>query len=342
MKGRTITRELRMVPHLAASRDALHLAWTESLPQNAGVRMVTKTSTDRGQSFGDAMPVYQGSGARATFTALAASPDGTLLASCLDNRNKAQQCFAAIRLPGGTSFEEERVVHAGDDEKGVCPCCPTACLIGRDGTAYVAFRNVANGYRDMALGVKKPNASTYDLHTIVPPIWEFNGCPHDGASLALVGDTLHIVWMDAHTGSPRCYHAMAKIGDWKFTTRELHAIPAGTQGNAKLYADSQGTLHAVWEESAGAEPPAGGAHKHEPLAPIPGSGGGRSVMHRTLLAGAVQFGEARAVAAKPGAFQTRPAITGNEKGAILIAWNELDETGKSVAVTRLCEPGGQR
>jgi hypothetical protein len=339
-KGKAVTREVRMVPHLVAAGPAVHLAWIEALADRSGVRAIVAASTDRGDTFGPPTPWHQGAGARATYTALAAGPDGALLASWLDNRNKAQQCYAAVRRAGAAAFDTELVVHAGDDDKGVCPCCPTAALVGPDGAAFVAFRNVANGYRDIAVGVKKPGESAFTLHPVVPPAWEFNGCPHDGPSLARVGDTLHVAWMDARGGPPRCYHASARLSEMTFTARELNPIAAGTQGNAKLFADAAGTLHAVWEESAGADPPADAGHRHEPAAPTPGVGG-RAVMHRSWPAGAAGFGEARAVRAKPGAFQTRPAVTGTPAGEVVVAWNELDEAGKAVAVTRLGEPGAK-
>ncbi|MBP3954428.1 hypothetical protein J8F10_03875 [Gemmata sp. G18] len=341
MKGKTVTRELRMVPHLSAFGQTLQLAWTETLPGGTGVRTVATKSEDNGGTFAPLIPLHQGTGARPTFTAFTSGPDGALLGSWLDNRNGAQQCYAAVRRPGQTTFDPELVVHSGDDAKGVCPCCPTAALLTTDGTAYVAFRNVANGFRDIAIGVKKAGATGFDLHLVVPPTWEFNGCPHDGPSLARVGDTLHVVWMDARTGSQRCYHASAKLADMVFTARELHPGAIGTQGNAKLFLDAAGTLHAVWEESMGQEAPPEGGHRHEPVAPKPGGGGGRAVMYRALPTGATQFGEARAVAPKPGAFQTRPAVAVTSQGDVLVAWNELDEAGKAVIVTRLGAIGGK-
>jgi hypothetical protein len=105
-------------------------------------------------------------------------------------------------------------------------------------------------------------------------------------------------------------------------------------------------LHAVWEESFGAESTSGtlavtsegregGGHRHEPPAPKLGAGGGRAVMYATLPAGSSSFAAARPVAPKAGAFQTRPAITSTTHGELMIAWHELDESGKAVVVTRL-------
>jgi hypothetical protein len=339
MKGQTIARELKMAPHLVSTGGAVQLAWTEALPNGAGVRSVVAASAD-GRAFGAPVPFHDGTASRSTFTALAAGPNGALLASWLDNRNGPQQCFAAERKPGASAFESALQVYAGEPGKGVCPCCPTAALVGSDGTLYVAFRNVANGFRDIFVGAKKPGSQAFEVVPVVPPAWTFNGCPHDGPSLARVGDTLHVAWMDARTGTQRCYHASAKLSDMKFgAARELNADGPGSQGNPQLFADAAGTLHAVWEESLGAEPAAAGAgHKHEPAAPQAGAGG-RAIVYRSFANGA--FGPARAVAAKPGAFQSRPALTGAPTGEIVVAWNELGETGKTVCVTRLDTGAGR-
>jgi hypothetical protein len=316
----------------------VQLAWTEALPNGAGVRSVVAENLDAGFQFGAPVAFHDGSGSRATYTALAAAPNGTLLASWLDNKNGSQQCFAAERKPGAATFESALQVHAGEPGKGVCPCCPTAALVGPDGTLYVAFRNVANGVRDIAIGVKKPGAQAFEVVQVVPPTWTFNGCPHDGPSLARVGDTLHVAWMDARTNTQRCYLASAKLSDLKFTARELNADGPGSQGNPQLFADAAGTLHAVWEESLNAEAaPASAAHDHG-AKPVAG-GSGRAIVYRALTNG--EFGAARAVAPTPGAFQSRPAITGTPGGEIVVAWNELSESGKTVSVTRLHTGAGR-
>jgi hypothetical protein len=341
MKGKTVARELRSTPHLRAAGAALHLAWTEALPGNAGVQLVLSTSADGGGTFPPPAPVHAGP-ARPTFTALAVGPGGAVAAAWLDNRGKAQQTFAAVRPAGATAFAPEALVGAGQDGKGVCPCCPTAAAFAPDGTLYVAFRNVSNGHRDIAVGRLRPGAAAFDgPFPVVPDTWKFDGCPHDGPSLAVVGDQLHVVWMDARSGPQRCYHAAAPRASMAFTARELSAIPAGTQGNARLWADPAGRLHAVWEESLGGEQPAADAHAHADHGAPTLTGSGRAVRYATLPPGAATFGPARAVAPRPGAFQTRPALAGLPDGTVVAAWNELDESGKAVVVCRVpADPAG--
>jgi len=162
MKGKTVKRAIRMMPHIVARGDALHLGWTEALPGNTSVRSVIASSQDAGLTFSPALTVHQGTDARTTFTAFSAGADNSLIYSWLDNRNRTQQAYAAIRRAGQTAFDEEMIVHSGDDDRGVCPCCPTANVMAPDGTVYVAFRNVADGYRDIAIGVLKPGTFTFE------------------------------------------------------------------------------------------------------------------------------------------------------------------------------------
>jgi len=343
MKGKTVSRELRAVPHVVAGDGPLQIVWTEALPDSSGVRLVRAESRDEGTTLGTPQPLRPGP-YRPTFTALAVGPGGTLACSWLDNRERAQLPFAAVRPAGAAGFEPERVVHLGQGGKGVCPCCPTAACFAPDGTLYVAFRNIRDGYRDIAVGRLRPGAAAFDgPFPVVENTWKFDGCPHDGPSLAVAGGDLHVVWMDARTGAQRCYHARANRSDMRFEARDLNPAGPGTQGNAKLLADPAGRLHAVWEASLTAEPPAAdthAGHRHDPAPPQVGAGGGRAILYAMIAPGAARFGPARAVAARPGAFQTRPTIAAGG-GGVVVAWNELDEAGKAVVVTRLPREAGR-
>lgn len=328
--------ERRATPHLALTPTGLHLAWGEGRPDGSGMKLVLATSTDAGTTFGLPAPVHSGNDANPTFTSFAVSPNGALACAWLDDRAGTQQVFASLRPSGTQTFEAEKLVHAGQPDVGVCPCCPTAACFGPGGTLYVAFRNVKDGYRDIAIGRRKPEQDQFDgPFLVVTDTWKFDGCPHDGPALAVVGDTIHVVWMDARSGGQRCYYARAKAGDKKFEARELHLGVPGTQGNAKLFADIAGNLHAVWEESLGAAMSEGNHATHQHGPPKVGVGGGRAVMYAVMPEGRSEFGAARAVAPKPGAFQTRPTITGSPNGNLFVAWMELDTDGKAVIVTRL-------
>jgi hypothetical protein len=318
MHGKTVTRERKMAPHLAATGSRVVLAWTTAKPDGSDTRLVLAESTDSGATFTEPTPVHGSDAGKPTFTWLAITPAGSVACSWLDSRAKVQQTYAAVRPIGGQTFSPEVLVHAGQDGKGVCPCCPTNAAFAPDGSLFVAFRNVDAGYRDIAISRLKPGATAFEPPvSVVPPTWKFDGCPHDGPSLAFTGDTVHVTWMDSHGGKPRCYYGKAKLADRTFETRELNPAAAGTQGNAKLVADATGGLHAIWEESLG-EASAGRAVRYAYSAKADGT-----------------FTEPRTLDEQPGKFQTRPAITVSPTGDVFAAWNELSDAGKAVAVMRV-------
>ena len=337
-KGKGGGYERRATPHLAVTPAGLHLSWGEALPDRSAMRMLLASSADAGVTFDTPRPVHTGTRANPTFTAMGAGPGGALACAWLDDRAGAQQPFAAIRPAGAATFEPERLVAAGQDGQGVCPCCPTAACFAPDGTLLVGFRNIQDGYRDIAIGRLRPGQSAFEgPFPVIGNTWKFDGCPHDGPSLTVTGDTLHVAWMDARGGPQRCYYARAKLPELKFEVRELHPNTPGTQGNPKLLADTAGALHAVWEASLGTEPAAENPTGHQHGPPKVGAAGGRAVMYAVMPAGQTEFGGVRAVAPKPGAFQTRPVLAAGD-GTIFVAWNELDTAGKAVVVTRLAGP----
>jgi hypothetical protein len=339
-KGKMGGHERRAMPHLAAMGKEVHLTWSEALPDGSGMQMLLASSRNTGETFRDPEPVHSGEKAKATFGSFARGAGGTLGCVWLDDRAGVQQPFASIRTDEDTEFRPEIRVSAGQDGKGVCPCCPTAAAFSRDGTLYAAFRDINDGYRDITVSRLKPGATAFEgPFPVVEKTWKFDGCPHDGPSLAVTGDTIHVVWMDARTGVQRAYYGRAKLDDMKFETRELNAAGPGTQGNAKLFVDMSGHLHVVWEESLGAEPAADAHAGHQHAAPKAGGAGGRAVMYAAMREGKTAFGPVRAVAPKAGVFQTRPSVAADTNGNVYIAWNELDTTGKSLVLTRLSSTG---
>ena len=92
-------------------------------------------------------------------------------------------------------------------------------------------------------------------------------------------------------------------------------------------------LHAVWDASDQVEPapPPGGHGEHHHSAPALG---GRTVQYARSVGGA-DFGPAAALDPRPGAFQVNPSVAAGPAGAVYVVWNEITETGKSVAFVRV-------
>jgi hypothetical protein len=323
------------LPRLTAIGDAFQLGWVEAINGGPEVHYYVATSNDGGKTFSSPDSVHGKEASRPGFTALTASADGSLLASWLEGRNGRPQPFFAQRGPGSAGFDREQLVYSGPDAKGICPCCDMAALKLSDGSSLVAFRNTDGGHRDIwfaraAVGGPFEPAKPLSLDN-----WVYSGCPHDAPSLAVQGTRVSAVWMSAYSGRNRVYVANSSTGDLTFAARELSPGKPGAQGHPKLAAASAGALYAVWDESLGAPtPPVTVGHATEHGHGHSLTGDGRAVMLAVASTDGSGFGPARAVSPRPDAFQLNPAIAIGRDGALLIAWNEIDTTGKRVVVVR--------
>jgi hypothetical protein len=338
-KGKSGGFERRMVPLMAAYGETTLLAWDEAPADGSTIRMMLAESHDGGQTFGEPICVHRSDAARPTFNSLAVNGQGEAVCGWLDSRHGAQQLFAAVRAAGDEQFGDEIQLYAGQQGAGVCPCCLTAAAVSDDGEVFVGFRNQLDGYRDTWLCLVPSSGAAIEPTPVTEPRWQFDGCPHDGPSMAICGGHLHVVWMDSHSGRPRVYYGRSPLGDLRFEAGPLHLAGPGSQGNARLCADEAGCLHAVWEASIDDDPPAketGQKNGHAAHQHAPPMGAGRVIMYASSPRADGQFTPALAIAPRPKRFQTRPAIARGTRG-VVVAWNELDESGKRVVVTRLSD-----
>jgi hypothetical protein len=217
---------------------------------------------------------------------------------------------------------------------------------GTERSAFVAFRNSDSGHRDIwltragATGQGQIQSAFSAPVPVSPDPWSFNGCPHDAPSLAVVGDRLHIAWMDAHTGTGRVYHAAAPLADLSFHPQPLSPDAPGTQGHPKLAADRNGLVHAVWDEGLAPEAPAPAsvkAHQHQHSTPTAG-GAGRAIRYAVSRDGGASFQTPHTLVPSPGVYQLQPAIAVGPDGTVFVAWNEIDQDGKHVVCARLIPP----
>ena len=328
------------LPRLAAVGDAFQLGWVEAIDGGPEVHFYVAISLDGGRTFSQPESVHGKAASRPGFTALSCSADGSLMASWLDGRNGGQQPFFAQRPAGSAGFSGEQLVFAGPAGKGICPCCDLSAVKLPDGSNLVAFRNTDSGHRDIWFA-RAPSAGAFGpAMPLSLDNWTYAGCPHDGPSLVTHNSRVSAAWMSAHSGRNRVYVAGASTSDLTFTPHELSPATAGAQGHPKLAVTAAGRLCAVWDQSLGASTATaantGQAKEHGHGHAL--TGDGRSVMLAVASNDDTGFGPAFAVSPRAGAFQLNPAIALGHDGALLIAWNEIDTTGKRVVVVRH-EPG---
>jgi hypothetical protein len=339
-KGKSITRSTSVVPRLAASKDVIYLSWTEASAAASRVQLYVARTTDGGRGFSAPVAVHGAEVGRPGFTALSVASDDCLACAWLDHHGKGQQPFCSVSKPGGKLFHPEQLVYANPKGRGVCPCCDTDIIRAPEGVTIVAFRNNDNDNRDICVVRRRSDAPDFESPvTVNQDHWRFEGCPHDGPSLALQGNRLHLVWMDAHTGKRRVYYANSELDKFQFKPCLVNPQTSGEQGHPKIIS-AGGTLHVVWDaslsdKSAGSGQPGEGHHHH--ARPAEGS---RVVMYTCSTDGGEQFGPARAIAQRSAAFQVNPSLAVGPSGWIYVVWNEFTAEGKSVVFARLRPTAG--
>ena len=339
-KGKDVAYSTHVLPRLASGGDSIHLGWVEAIDGGPRVAYYVATSTDGGLTFSEPIRAHGPEAVKPGFTGLSVAPDGSVLCAWLDGRAKGQRPYTGVRNVHSEGFEPEQLVFEGPEGKGVCPCCDVSIVQSSGGVRFVAFRNNEGGNRDIVVSRSRPNDGTFEGPApVAPGHWKLDGCPHDGPSMVLASDRLHIAWMDAHSGKNRVYLASSPESELAFAPRELAPGSTGTQGHPKLAATASGRLVAVWDESLGETPSASGGsqgeHGHGPSL----TGGGRAIMLATSTVDG--FAPSKAISPRPGAFQLQPSIAIGPDGTAFVAWNEIDPDGKRVVFARVESPAGK-
>ena len=81
MRGRTVERKTRTLPHLASDGETMFLCWVDAGENRESVVMKFSGSVGPLVSFSDAVSVHQSTDARPTFTSLSVGDDGTVACS---------------------------------------------------------------------------------------------------------------------------------------------------------------------------------------------------------------------------------------------------------------------
>jgi len=206
----------------------------------------------------------------------------------------------------------------------VCGCCKTAIATSKDGTIYVAFRNIYPGsLRDISFTLSRDNGRTFS-----PPVrvsedhWQLNGCPDDGPTIALDGEgVVHLVWPTLVQGEQPAiglFHASTRDGR-TFTPRQrIETLGTSKPSHPQMTLDRCGALQLAWDE----------AQDHR-----------RVVAMRQLTpqaSGNVEPGSAHVISGSGSAVY--PVLAPID-GGVLAAWTEVgqDTSMSRIAVTRVGE-----
>ena len=192
-------------------------------------------SEDGGETFGSELPInsdFGGTPAGHTFHNLTALPDGSMLVSWIDSRdrspapnNAAMADQAAMHEHSGSQIRVARIEEGGDRivetailDRTSCPCCRTFITVTPEDRILVAWRHeYASGERDVVVAHSDDGGRSFsDWRPIHRDHWFIEGCPHTGPVLATDSDgRIHAAWYTGADGGD-VRHAVSTDGGLTF------------------------------------------------------------------------------------------------------------------------------
>jgi hypothetical protein len=226
----------RLVPGRRFPATALRLALSRDGGRSWGAPLTVGDSADDGTPF-----------ASRNFHALHVGADGALYVSWLASDGGRSATFVTRSVDGGRRWSTP--VHVGGE---ACPCCRTALATARDGTLFVAWREVfAGNVREVVVARSADHGATWSAPVPVQTDgWVYDGCPHAGPSLAVDSSgALHVVFWTGKEGAAGVFHARSTDGGRTFTRPvALGAARFSQPAHAQIVAAPGGRLIAAWDD----------------------------------------------------------------------------------------------
>jgi hypothetical protein len=223
-------------------------------PANA-LRLVR--STDQGRTW-TAPVTVNGSGELGDFGshgfhALTVAPDGSVIATWLENTKGISKVYFARSTDGGTTFG----VPAALREDQACPCCRTGVAATGDGKLFVSWRNVfAGDVRDVVVSRSDDAGATWQ-EPVRPREdgWVYPGCPHAGPAMALGPDgAVHIAWWTGKAQEAGVWYAKSTDGGKSFVHRSIAIGERSQPSHVQLAVTPAGEVYLAWDDGHGARP----------------------------------------------------------------------------------------
>jgi Cu/Ag efflux protein CusF len=294
------------------------VTWPSDRAKHLGLR--SARSLDGGRTFLSSTSIGDETiGGERGFQSVTVGPDRVARAAWLDGRRDPGT--PPHTNPGG-DYDPMHLMFATGNADGrwnaetrlatnVCGCCKTAMATGRDGSVYVAFRNIYPGsLRDISFTMSHDGARTFS-----PPVrvsedhWMLEGCPDDGPTMALDHDgVVHVVWPTLVQGAQPAialFHASTRDGV-TFTPRQrIETLDTPKPSHPQLTADACGALTLVWDETQGSTR--------------------RAIMRQLmpLPSGDVRAGELHVISGSHSAVY--PVVVPTSSG-LVAAWTDIDRT----------------
>jgi hypothetical protein len=154
-----------------------------------------------------------------SYADLVASRRGAAVVSWLDDRSGRQGVRAALLAAGGPARNQ-------NVDDATCECCRTALLTARDGTVWLAYRDLAeDNVRNIAYATSRDDGATFTRRgDVADDRWSIAGCPDSGPRLAQADDGA--VWAAWFNGERRAVEVAAARGG-RFAAPQVVAAASG-------------------------------------------------------------------------------------------------------------------
>ncbi|MCA9470541.1 MAG: glycoside hydrolase [Nitrospirales bacterium] len=233
----------------------VYLSWTspQSPPSNNPFASTLRLSTskDRGQTF--SMPIIVNDDTTPsshTFDNMCVDRKGVVHLAWIDERTGKRQpkTYITRSLDRGGSVAKNLQL-----EGNTCVCCRTALASAPDGTVYVAWRQILDDtFRETVVARSTDGGKTYSSPVIVGnDRWNFPGCPHRPASLAVDGKgRVYVTWYtEGPDDVPGIYLAMSDDQGRTFSPRKKLNVSTSTfPDTPQMAVDRSGRVLVAWEE----------------------------------------------------------------------------------------------
>jgi hypothetical protein len=230
---------------LAVQGDNIVAVWmtdVEGVPYNAGPMMAMRSS-DRGKTWQQATMPADWQGAHGFF-AMDGNNDSINLV-WLDSREQKLKDSQGLRFSqtrdGGVTWSTNQTL---DDI--TCACCWNTARFDNDGLFYVVYRDKKPS--DMAIGRVDKQLNWQRLSTVGKFDWDFEGCPHIGAGLAIDPKThqFHATVSTGETDKVGLYYLNSDDKGEHWST----PIKLGNDGaiHSDIAISTTGVLVAVWDQ----------------------------------------------------------------------------------------------
>ena len=236
-------------------QNQIHLSWSSPNPESKGnpFASLLRLSSSHTKTVAFSPPIIVNDDAPPTshtFDNLCVDKKGTVHLAWIDSREgrKNPKTYVTRSLSQGNTVEKNVPLQGH-----TCVCCRTSLATAPDGSIYIAWRQVIeNKFRETVVARSIDGGKTYSAPIVVGhDRWDFQGCPHRPASIAVDGQgRLYVTWYtEGPDDVPGIYLATSDDHGQTFSPRTmLNQSKSSFPDKPQMAVDPNGRVIVAWEE----------------------------------------------------------------------------------------------